>query len=458
MAKQIKSKFKEKSLNSIHSKLDRKFIYLACLVFFMKLVIIFNIPGKEVGSEQAIHFVKGIWLGADGENYLTGYKALLADGIFSKAYILNYWPAGYPLLIYFLSFFSQELVLTLLAILQSLIFSLATYFFARSLFKTKLKNYTYLVYVFVLLNPTLSLSSITIGYESLAASAIMISIALIIKDFNHNQTKSFPFLFLLSSLVYGLIGFMQPRLLLTGFIIHLLWFIFRYKDGASFLTFTIGILITLLIPSTLVFRNYVATDTLSISTNLGETMAVGAGPGATGAYKKRVMDIPCDVSGNASQKDRQITKCVVDWYLANPGTALELSVKKVIYFWSPWTGSLAYGTMARNPWVGLSPAIKIAGASTEGFKLVTGIVGKVISWIWLIVGLGLFFYGAKILYRFQLFERKLAIFSISVVITQMIITMATIGDHRFRVPIMPVSLMLQAIALKFILKLKPKSI
>jgi hypothetical protein len=114
--------------------------------------------------------------------------------------------------------------------------------------------------------------------------------------------------------------------------------------------------------------------------------------------------------------------------------------------------------MARNPWVGLSPAIKIAGASTEGFKLVTGIVGKVISWIWLIVGLGLFFYGAKILYRFQLFERKLAIFSISVVITQMIITMATIGDHRFRVPIMPVSLMLQAIALKFILKLKPKSI
>jgi len=40
----------------------------------------------------------------------------------------------------------------------------------------------------------------------------------------------------------------------------------------------------------------------------------------------------------------------------------------------------------------------------------------------------------------------------------MIITMATIGDHRFRVPIMPVSLMLQAIALKFILKLKPKSI
>ena len=458
MAKQMKSKFKEKSLNSIHSKLDRKFIYLACLVFFMKLVIIFNIPGKDVGSEQAIHFVQGIWLGADGENYLTGYKALLADGIFSKAYILNYWPAGYPLLIYFLSVFNQELVLTLLAILQSLIFSLATYFFARSLFETKLKNYTYLVYVFVLLNPTLSLSSITIGYESLAASAIMISIALIIKDINHNQTKSFPYLFLLSSLVYGLIGFMQPRLLLTGFIIHLLWFIYRYKYRAYFLTFTIGILITLLIPSTLVFRNYVATDTLSISTNLGETMAVGAGPGATGAYKKRVMDIPCDVSGNASQKDRQITKCVVDWYLANPGTTLELSVKKAIYFWSPWTGSLAYGTMARNPWVGLSPAIKIAGASTEGFKLVTGIVGKVISWIWLIVGLGLFFYGAKILYRFQFFERKLAIFSISVVITQMIITMATIGDHRFRVPIMPVSLMLQAIALKFILKLKPKSI
>ena len=35
----------------------------------------------------------------------------------------------------------------------------------------------------------------------------------------------------------------------------------------------------------------------------------------------------------------------------------------------------------------------------------------------------------------------------------MLITMVTIGDHRFRLPIMPLSLMLQAIAIKSIFSL-----
>ena len=83
--------------------LQRKFVYWALAVLSIKLAIIFRIQGMYTGSGNAVYFVDGAWLGADGENYLTGYNALVKDGIFSSESILNYWPAGYPLIILSLS-------------------------------------------------------------------------------------------------------------------------------------------------------------------------------------------------------------------------------------------------------------------------------------------------------------------------------------------------------------------
>jgi hypothetical protein len=437
----------------ILTKLPRKFLVLTILVLVLKVFIIFSIEGKDVGSEQSIHFVKGIWLGADGENYLTAYKSLLSDGIFSKAYILNYWPAGYPLLIFLFSIISKTHLLTILAIVQSLIFSLAALFFIAQIFKSRISNYSYLIYAFIILNPTLTLSTITIGYESLVAAGIMFSSALIIKDFSDKNKSRFLLLFCSSSFTYGLISFMQPRFVLTGIIVHVLWIAFRNEIRLRLAILAISIVITLVFPSTLIIRNLVATQSFSVSTNLGETMAVGAGPGATGAYKKRLMDIPCNISGTAVERDRQITRCVMSWHLTNPKQASELMLKKAIYFWSPWTGSLSYGTMARNPWVGLSPAIKIAAGSTEGYTLVTGLIGKIISVMWLLSGLILVLYGAVYLFKLKSFERLFSIISLAIIGSQMLITMVTIGDHRFRLPIMPLSLMLQAVAIKSIFSL-----
>ena len=102
---------------------SRRFLYWAIAVFIIKLGIIFRIEGINAGSGDRVYFVDGAWLGADGENYLMGYNALLRDGIFSPESILNYWPAGYPLLILFLSILGKSWVLTTLSIVQSLVFS-----------------------------------------------------------------------------------------------------------------------------------------------------------------------------------------------------------------------------------------------------------------------------------------------------------------------------------------------
>ena len=57
--------------------------------------------------------------------------------------------------------------------------------------KTKVRNYSFLVMLFLLLNPTLSLASICVGYESLAASGLLITLGLLIQDLTSDSNNVF---------------------------------------------------------------------------------------------------------------------------------------------------------------------------------------------------------------------------------------------------------------------------
>jgi hypothetical protein len=430
---------------------SKSFLYWAIAVFIVKLGIIFRIEGMNAGSVGRVYFVDGAWLGADGENYLVGYNALLSDGILSPESILNYWPAGYPLLILFLSLLGKSWVLTTLSIVQSLIFSYAAYFFAKELSKTRLKKFAYLTLLLILFNPTLSLSSIAVGYESLTASGLLLCVGLVIKSFVEKDSKKFVRYVIISSSIFGLMSFVQPRLLITGILINLLWiFVWRgFKAGA--LMIAISLAITLFFPASLVYRNKQAIGINIISTNLGVTMNIGAGDNATGGYMKKDFGVECDLSGTSSQQDTQRVRCVLSWYFSNPVKAVELFYNKSIYFWSPWYGPLADGTMARNPWITINPLKNIA-STQDGFNLVYGGFGKVISWVWLLGGLALLLYGYLTLWRQNSLERFIGNLAMVAISTNWLITLLTIGDHRFRIPIMGLSLFLQVIGLKTLLK------
>ena len=427
--------------------LQRKFLLWAIAVFFIKLAIIFRIQGMNAGSGDRVYFVDGAWLGADGENYLMGYNALLKDGVFSPESILNYWPAGYPLVILFLSILGKSWALTTLSIVQSAIFSYAAYFFASQISKTRLKKFAFLAFLLIIFNPTLSLSSIAVGYESFTASGILIVVGLIIKDFIEKDDKKFLKHLMISSMVVGILSFMQPRLIVTGILLNVFWIITRKGVKASSLAVVITLVVTLFFPATLIYRNNQAIGINSISTNLGVTMNIGAGDNATGGYMKEGYGVECDLSGTSAQQDNQRTRCVLNWYLSNPTKAIELFYNKSIYFWSPWYGPSANGTMARNPWLTINPLKNIA-TTQDGFNLVYGGFGKVISWLWLLGGLTLLLYGYFTLWRHNLLERFLGNLAMVAITTNWVITLFTIGDHRFRIPIMGMSLFLQAIGLK----------
>jgi hypothetical protein len=429
--------------------LQRKFLLWAFAVFLIKLAIIFRIQGMNAGSGDRVYFVDGAWLGADGENYLMGYNALLKDGVFSPESILNYWPAGYPLVILFLSILGKSWALTTLSIVQSAIFSFAAYFFATQISKTRLKKFAFLAFLLIIFNPTLSLSSIAVGYESFTASGILIVVGLIIKDFIEKDDKNFLKYLIMSSTVVGLLSFMQPRLIVTGILLNVFWIMIRKGIKAGALAVGLTLVVTLLFPASLIYRNNQAIGINSISTNLGVTMNLGAGDGATGGYvgSGSKAGVPCETEGNSAQQDNQRVKCILNWYVSNPTKSLELFYNKSIYFWSPWYGPIANGTMARNPWLTVNPLKNIA-TTQDGINIVYGGFGKFISWLWLLGGLVLLFYGFFTLWRKNSLERFIGNLVMIAVTTNWLITLFTIGDHRFRIPIMGMSLFLQAIGLK----------
>jgi len=421
--------------------LKKTFLYWAMVIFVIKLITILNIQGNA-------------WLGADGENYISAYEALVKDGLFSSERLLHYWPAGYPIFLLVLSFFGKTWLFATLTILQSLIYSAVVFYFAYQLSKTKIRNYSFLAMLFLLFNPTLSLASLCIGYESLAASGLLLVLGLLLQDLTSNSSKVFQRNLIAASLVIGFISFFQPRLLLSGLVGIAIWVFIRRPIKTAVLVMILSTAIVAISPALLMLRNQNANGFTAISTNLGITMNLGAGDEADGSYRpKEKYGVPCTtIEGNTAQQDSHLVRCVISWYLSNPTKSIELLTNKAVFFWSPWFGPEAVGSMARNPWLKISPLVDIASNSEEGNKLVYGSVGKIISWGWVLASLTLLTIGFWRLWRIGGIEKVVGLFAITQIVLNWLIAMGTLGDHRQRLPILGLSIFLQVVGIKTIFK------
>jgi hypothetical protein len=93
----------------------------------------------------------------------------------------------------------------------------------------------------------------------------------------------------------------------------------------------------------------------------------------------------------------------------------------------------------------------IASTTQEGSNLVYGGFGKFISWIWLLSGVAFLLYGYRTLWKQNSLERLIGNFAMVAILSNWFITLFTIGDHRFRIPIMGLSIFLQVIGIKTLL-------
>jgi hypothetical protein len=108
--------------------------------------------------------------------------------------------------------------------------------------------------------------------------------------------------------------------------------------------------------------------------------------------------------------------------------------------------------MARNPWLSISPAQQIAKGSPGGRDLVLGPLGSIVSYGWIFGQMLLLFIGFRSLRKLGPDEKFFANVVLTPVVLSWLISIGTIGDHRFRIPTMSMSLFLQVAAILAIRK------
>jgi hypothetical protein len=395
-----------------------------------------------------VNVPSGGWLGADGENYLTGVDGLLNQGFFSTEGKLTYWPAGYPLLVWPFAALSVTKFVYMLSVIQSLFFAYSTYFLTKSLTKTRLSYLAFAASFFISFNPTLSLGSLTVAYETPVASCLMMALGIAITALNKDSDTKFGYQQVaFIGLWFGLASFMQPRFILVAAIFILIFALYSAGRKYQIKLAAIGLIALMLLPALLIFRNSEAVGKATISTNLGTTMNLGVGEETLGGYNRIGPGIKCEPSVQGeSLTDNQVVACVIKWYATNPIKTAKLAFHKSLYFWSPWSGPVAEGTTARNPWLKVSPVQQMQ-KTTTAVNLIQGNFGKTISYLWLVGQISLLLFGFFTLYKLGGLGKKVALLAAIPVLLAWLITLGTIGDHRFRIPTMGLSLLLQVAGL-----------
>ena len=422
------------------SKLRKYLIAIPLIALTIKFITMGNIQS-------------GAWYGADGENYIMGLDGLLASGFYSEEPKLSYWPAGYPLLLWPIALLTKSLFFYLVSAIQSIFFAYATYFFTNKMAKSSLKNFAFWTSIIISFNPTLSLSTLAIGYEAPIAACFMMIAGLIWANTNPNFDKKFWIAVASVGGWLALATFMQPRFLLIAIIIAVMWALRVVGTKNRIRIAALITTIMMVAPAIMIFRNLEVIDKATISTNLGVTMRIGAGPETSGGYVRSGPEVPCEPKPPATKvTDNDVVLCVIKWYVSNPLDTVRLSFNKSLFFWSPWSGPIADGTMARNPWLKISPVQEIATSSESGQKLVAGAIGTTISYLWLLGQVVLLFIGYRSLRRLGSDEKFFANVVMIPIVLSWLISIGTIGDHRFRLPTMSMSLLLQVVAILAIRK------
>ena len=122
---------------------------------------------------------------------------------------------------------------------------------------------------------------------------------------------------------------------------------------------------------------------------------------------------------------------------------MRLFINKGFFFWSPWSGPLGEGTMARNPWLKINPLENISKGSQQGNDLVNKLPGKIISFAWVMGCISMMFIGFFWLRSMKGIYANIAYVTLVPVVLSWLVAMGTVGDHRYRIPTMGLSVFLQ---------------
>jgi len=412
-------------------------------------------------------------LAADGVSYQRSIAALLNDGPFSNYPGLFFQPSGYPLLIWGVSFFGLFPTSLTVVLLQGSIHVLSIMFLSKRLEKTGFARVVPFLFLFLMFNPILCLSAMNCGYESLASSFIIITVTLLLT----NKKCELKELVIITTL-QALLILMNTRFIAVAVLVFIYIYSRSYFKRLRPQVILLGSVCVLLPIFLLTARNEIAVGVMSPSTNLGVTLNLGACLKATGAHNiygefgvtcEELTGSPSLVIGSdqvaatffnfteintpatVSKYDTILRNCVIKWYMDNPRELIRLFFNKTVFFFSPFTGSLSTGTFEIN-----NSLISSINANVDGLSSNAGQFGTTpIIYATFILGLAfLFLVGVQRAYRLN-FEVTSLLLALAA--SQWLISAVTIGDNRFRIPVIPLITLFAAYGLTVLLEKKSPS-
>jgi hypothetical protein len=100
--------------------------------------------------------------------------------------------------------------------------------------------------------------------------------------------------------------------------------------------------------------------------------------------------------------------------------------------------------MARNPWQQINPLRQVA-STANGYELVYGLFGKVISWLWMLLSFTFLILGLARFFKKGGTYKKISFISIAIILPSWLISLVTLGDNRFRLPVLGVCVIFQVV-------------
>jgi 4-amino-4-deoxy-L-arabinose transferase-like glycosyltransferase len=393
--------------------------------------------------------------GPDTGSYVDAARALADRGLLADHVPnLPYWPAGYPT---FLATIFSTLGESprLIAAIQVLFLGLATWS-AFTLVRREIGGAVALVSIVLMgLSPALFAASNELMYETVLAGGMVIAFDLVSRSRHATGRRSIA-LAAAGGLLIGAVSTMQPKALAVV-VVLLVWVCLGRRDVRVIVALIVAAAIG---PLALAARTAATTDHVALSANLGATTRIGLNDHASGGYRYDVSVLRgCDLPPRLVSRDRvgfsdddvftfdrHLTDCSVSWAFAHPVHAVGLGIKKAVYFWSPMVGPLTRDREAT--WAqpfdyrrGVPATARDSGA----FDTLNRILGN----LWMVLVVGLVLAGVAIGVRSD--RRRATLILAAPVAIFLGVSMVTIGDARFRLPVTPFYTVLQAIAVVAIL-------
>jgi hypothetical protein len=367
--------------------------------------------------------------GPDAPTYGRAAQIFASDGPLAHAPGIPYWPAGYPLLLAPLYAATGNAARAAMAV-QVLVASVGTYF-AWTLVRRELGGTVAALTVTALcVSPALTASSSELMYETPLMAGLAVGLDLLSRVSRDRSAGRAPWgLAAGGGLVLGVAATMQPKALMPAALAIAVTGLRKH----SLVIPAIATLAVAVGPLALASRTHAVDGRFALTANLGENLLFGLGDGAR-------RHCTAAASRDVFSKDRKLTTCAVRYAANHPGEALVSAGRNAIDFWAPFTGPLtSRGTWFHN--LSFRRLIPASVRSSAAFK--DGDSAVSIAWMCTVVAL----VAAGLLLGLRSpATRGGTIFMALPVLSFLAVSLVGHGDARYRLPVAPYYIALQALA------------